>query len=199
MASPVSICSNALIMLGDKPIASFTEGSRAAQVAANLYPDAKRDFLRGHPWNAAIKRTTLAPLSDTPEHGYAHQFQLPADFLRMLEVVDGQEFKIEGRRVMANTLVLRVKYVAEVPEDTWDAGMVSAIKRYSFWDVLVTLVTSILVAMPAFWLGMLLQLFFCYLISKQTVVCLNSFRKFFMIKIFFSVFNQSDCFHFIIR
>ncbi len=38
------------------------------------------------------------------------------------------------------------------------AGMVSAIKRYSFWDVLVTLTTSILVAMPAFWLGMLLQL-----------------------------------------
>ena len=40
------------------------------------------------------------------------------------------------------------------------AGMVSAIKRYSFWDVLVTLVTSVLVAMPAFWLGMLLQLIF---------------------------------------
>ncbi len=40
------------------------------------------------------------------------------------------------------------------------AGVISAIKRYSFWDVLVTLSTSILVAMPAFWLGMLLQLFF---------------------------------------
>ena len=40
------------------------------------------------------------------------------------------------------------------------AGVISAIKRYSFWDVLVTLCTSILVAMPAFWLGMLLQLFF---------------------------------------
>lgn len=40
------------------------------------------------------------------------------------------------------------------------AGIISAIKRYSFWDVLVTLVTSLLVAMPAFWLGMLLQLVF---------------------------------------
>ncbi|MDO5044225.1 MAG: ABC transporter permease [Coriobacteriia bacterium] len=40
------------------------------------------------------------------------------------------------------------------------AGMISAIKRYSFWDILVTLTTSILVAMPAFWLGMLLQLLF---------------------------------------
>lgn len=40
------------------------------------------------------------------------------------------------------------------------AGIISAIKRYSFWDILVTLVTSVLVAMPAFWFGMLLQLFF---------------------------------------
>ena len=40
------------------------------------------------------------------------------------------------------------------------AGIISAIKRYSFWDTLVTLVTPVLVSVPAFWLGMLLQLFF---------------------------------------
>ncbi len=40
------------------------------------------------------------------------------------------------------------------------AGIISAVKRYSFWDILVTLTTSVLVAVPAFWLGMLLQLFF---------------------------------------
>lgn len=40
------------------------------------------------------------------------------------------------------------------------AGLVSAIKRYSFWDILVTLITSVLVAVPAFWLGMILQLTF---------------------------------------
>ena len=48
------------------------------------------------------------------------------------------------------------------------AGRVSAIKRYSFWDVLVTLVTSVLVAMPAFWLGMLLQLFFGVFLKNAT-------------------------------
>lgn len=40
------------------------------------------------------------------------------------------------------------------------AGIVSAVKQYSFWDVLVTLSTSILVSMPVFWLGMLFQIFF---------------------------------------
>ncbi len=48
------------------------------------------------------------------------------------------------------------------------AGLISAIKRYSFWDVLVTLVTSILVAIPAFWLGMLLQLFFGIFLRQVT-------------------------------
>ena len=40
------------------------------------------------------------------------------------------------------------------------AGVISAIKRYSFWDVLVTLSTSVLVSVPVFWLGMLLQILF---------------------------------------
>ena len=40
------------------------------------------------------------------------------------------------------------------------AGIISAIKQYSIWDVLVTLSTSLLVSLPVFWLGMLLQLFF---------------------------------------
>lgn len=40
------------------------------------------------------------------------------------------------------------------------AGIISAVKRYSFWDALVTLSTSILVAMPVFWLGMLMQILF---------------------------------------
>lgn len=48
------------------------------------------------------------------------------------------------------------------------AGMISAIKRYSFWDAFVTLTTSILVALPAFWFGMLLQLFFGIKLKEWT-------------------------------
>jgi ABC-type dipeptide/oligopeptide/nickel transport system permease component len=40
------------------------------------------------------------------------------------------------------------------------AGVISAVKQYSFWDVTVTLSTSLLVSLPVFWLGMLLQMFF---------------------------------------
>ncbi|MDO4806188.1 MAG: ABC transporter permease [Coriobacteriales bacterium] len=48
------------------------------------------------------------------------------------------------------------------------AGMVSAIKRYSAWDVGVTLTTSALVAMPAFWFGMLQQLFWGIVLKDLT-------------------------------
>lgn len=40
------------------------------------------------------------------------------------------------------------------------AGVISAVKQYSIWDVLVTLSTSILVSLPVFWLGLMLQYFF---------------------------------------
>ncbi|MBN2026403.1 MAG: ABC transporter permease [Actinobacteria bacterium] len=45
------------------------------------------------------------------------------------------------------------------------AGIISAVTRYSFWDVLVTISTTILVAMPIYWIGRLLQLVFSQWLS----------------------------------
>jgi ABC-type dipeptide/oligopeptide/nickel transport system permease component len=45
------------------------------------------------------------------------------------------------------------------------AGVLSAISRYSFWDIMVTISTTILVAMPIYWIGRLLQLFFSQWLS----------------------------------
>ena len=48
------------------------------------------------------------------------------------------------------------------------AGIVSALKRYSFWDIFVTFLSALFVSMPAFWLGMLLQLFFGVFLKDAT-------------------------------
>jgi peptide/nickel transport system permease protein len=37
------------------------------------------------------------------------------------------------------------------------AGIISAVKQYSIWDILVTLTSSVLVSLPVFWLGIMLQ------------------------------------------
>lgn len=40
------------------------------------------------------------------------------------------------------------------------SGVISAVKRYSFLDTLATVSTSVLVAIPVFWLGLMLQILF---------------------------------------
>jgi ABC-type dipeptide/oligopeptide/nickel transport system permease component len=40
------------------------------------------------------------------------------------------------------------------------AGVISAVRRYSFMDVFTTIGTSVVVAIPVFWLGLMLQILF---------------------------------------
>ncbi|MEA2502690.1 MAG: dipeptide transport system permease protein, partial [Actinomycetota bacterium] len=40
------------------------------------------------------------------------------------------------------------------------SGVISAVKRYSFLDTLSTVSTSVLIAIPVFWLGLMLQILF---------------------------------------
>jgi hypothetical protein len=127
MATDVSICTAALMLLGDKPIASLTQNTDRATLCANIYPQAVDDILRSHPWNCAIKREILAPLSAAPSHDFQFQFQLPGDWLRMLEVGyqdDPLPYQVEGRRILANTNVLPVRYVKQTDEGEWDALLV---------------------------------------------------------------------------
>lgn len=129
MATGVSICSNALLMLGAQTINDFNEPLDRAKLASNLYPTIRDDLLRTHPWNCTIKRVLLAPDATPPAFGYANQFELPADFLRVLEV--GQagiqiDYLVEGRSILADatSVQLRYVYLNEV-ENTWDANLVA--------------------------------------------------------------------------
>ena len=128
--TPVSICSNALLMLGDKPISSFEEGTDRAALAANLWETARDYVLRRHPWNCAIKRKILAPDTTAPAFDFTAQFSLPADWLRTLSVGEEGErpfYKIEGRKLLMNGSVCKLRYIYrnDVPA-TWDAMLVHA-------------------------------------------------------------------------
>lgn len=130
MTTAVSICSNALLMLGKAPIADFNENSDRAKYCSNLYPMLRDDLLRKHFWNCAIKRVLLSPLSTPPAFGYTAQFQLPSDFLRVYEVGNGprnfiSDFQIENRVIMANASALPLRYVwRNDNEDNWDSSLV---------------------------------------------------------------------------
>lgn len=131
MSSEVSICSNALLLLGDKPISSLTENTDRARLASNLYPSVRDSILRRHPWNCAVKRVTLSPETATPDFDYGYQFAIPGDLLRVLQVGElGEEddYQIEGQRILADTNVLRLRYVfrnEDVP--SWDALLIDGV------------------------------------------------------------------------
>lgn len=131
MATGVSICSNALLMLGAQTINDFADQTNLdrAKLCSNLYPTVRDDLLRSHPWNCCIKRVVLAPDAEAPAFGYSHSFELPADFSRVLEVgTSGQQidYLVEGRTIQASTTVLELRYVfRNEVESTWDAHLVA--------------------------------------------------------------------------
>lgn len=132
MATSVSICSNALLMLGAQTINDLNEDTDRARLAANLYPQVRDEMLRAHPWNCAIKRVILSPDVEMPAFGYTYQFTLPSDWIRTISVGDYVEeidFRSEGRRILADTDTLKLRYVFHNKnEGTWDAGFVETMQ-----------------------------------------------------------------------
>ena len=130
MATDVSICSNALLMLGAQTINDFTEENDRARLASNLFDSTRDAVLRSHPWNCAVKRVALAPDAEAPAFDYAYQFTIPEDWLRTLQVgKEGSEvdYKMEGRTLVSdeNPLYLRYVYRNDVVS-SWDAMLIEA-------------------------------------------------------------------------
>lgn len=131
MATAVSICSNALLMLGDSPINSFDEGAETggfdrARTCKNLWPSVRDFILRSHPWNCALKRDTLSPETASPKFGFSHSFILPGDWLRNHEIngakVDHIDYVIESGKLLMDGSTCNIRYIwkNESPE-TWDS------------------------------------------------------------------------------
>lgn len=132
MATRVSICSNALLLLGAQTINSLDEGSDRASLASNLYDSTRDSLLRSHPWNCAVKRVILAADSEAPAFDYTAQFTLPSDWLKTLSV--GQEgyevdYKHEAGKILCSGTVLPLRYIfRNETEATWDAMLVKAME-----------------------------------------------------------------------
>ncbi|VEI61594.1 hypothetical protein [Serratia rubidaea] len=126
--SSVSICSNALLLLGDGPINSFDEGTDHARLCANLYPSVRDDLLRKHPWNCAVKRVVLSPSAIVPVFGFRFQFPLPGDMVRILSIGapwEYEAYRVEGNKILANMQSLHLRYVfRNENEATWDPALV---------------------------------------------------------------------------
>ncbi|MCL2136512.1 MAG: ABC transporter permease [Coriobacteriia bacterium] len=90
-------------------------------------------------------------------HGdFGHSYQKGRD----VKVIFADKFPYTARLAVA-AISVEVLFGISV-------GIVSAIKKYSFIDMLLTLSTSILVSMPVFWLGLMLQAVFGIWLKRVT-------------------------------
>ena len=77
----LSICSDALIMLGAAPLSSFGDGTDEAQVADRLYDDVRDTILMQYPYSWTLRKKKLARLADAPTNEWRYKYQLPGDML----------------------------------------------------------------------------------------------------------------------
>lgn len=131
-ASRTDIMNDALRLIGVKPIASPDEKSEPARQIGAIYDRVIRFELEQYPWAFAKKEATLPANLAEPSFRYERSFNLPADFLRMVEfedrwvwVIDSgvnaspvKSFEIFGRTIRTNEgAPLKITYIADLSED----------------------------------------------------------------------------------
>jgi len=77
----LTICSDAMIMLGASVISSFSEGTDEAQVADRLYDDIRDTLIMQYSYSWSVKKVKLARLVDTPINEWKYRYTLPGDIL----------------------------------------------------------------------------------------------------------------------
>jgi hypothetical protein len=134
--SQTDICNHALGRIGNPRIMSIDDAdSKAALVCKNAYETTLREVLRNGVWNFAKDRATLARLTALPAFGWAYQYQLPTDWLRLVKFngVDihpdgvGDEWEIEGRKILTDAETAKIQYIKFVDDpNQYDALFVTA-------------------------------------------------------------------------
>lgn len=138
--SELEICNLALTTLGHNTISALAGGSSApkAEVLCVLhYPLARDTVLRAHPWNCAIRRSTLAQDSTAPNHEYTYRHALPTDCLKVIRTdweANGftgsaiygfageaaassvAPYRIEGRYLLTNESTVKIEYIARITD-----------------------------------------------------------------------------------
>jgi hypothetical protein len=117
MASTVDICNGALNQLGATTILSLTEDSKNARLCNSRYTQVRDGVFRSHPWNCLQKRVELAADTTAPAWGFSFAYDLPADCLRLLRILDyDSNYKVEGRTILSNNSTMKILYISRVTD-----------------------------------------------------------------------------------
>lgn len=141
----VDCCNSALQRVGATTILSLSDNSPEARACSVAYDSNRRDELRKHPWNFAIKRVVLAPDATAPAFDYAYAFTLPSDCLRVLRPATSDlDWQIEGRKILTNdSTTLNLRYLADIEDcSQWDSSFYNVVAAALAVDIVERLTQS---------------------------------------------------------
>lgn len=140
--SEVDICNSALLLVGDSPIISLTEGSTRSVVCSQHYYKARNASLRAYPWAFALRRKSLARLVAAPTWGYAYAYQLPEDCLRVWSIEHSSRvhWVREGNQLLTDLESVNIRYISKVTDpEQFDALFLDTLAARLAWTICVPL------------------------------------------------------------
>jgi hypothetical protein len=129
-SSQIEIVNYALAELGADLITSMSDPVKAASLATAMWPICTEAVMRAYPWNCLIDRADLTPDAQAPlGDDWSTSFALPPLCLRVLRTdITDDEYVVEGRKLLANTNTVKIKYLKKVTDVTlWDSLFVHAV------------------------------------------------------------------------
>lgn len=140
----VSICSDALILLGAKSISSFNDGTDESNICDRLYSDIRDSTLSMYPWSFATKKIGLARLLTAPNSVWSYAYQMPGDRLsNPMAVFDTaavgaqvrKDWEVQGDQILTNLEAVFIDYKYSVPEFAMPQYFVQLIKYMMAWHL----------------------------------------------------------------
>lgn len=126
MPSEVDLLNDALSQIGAAPVTAIDDGSVTANHCQRLYPALRDALIRAHHWNFAMTRVELALDASVPPFGFAYEYTLPSDCLKIVEYNGSStnltsRYVIEGRQLRTDDAVVQIVYLARITNpDLWD-------------------------------------------------------------------------------
>jgi len=133
VTSQIQVVNAALRLIGTRRITALDQSSVEAVEAEDAWDRTLDATLRAHPWNFAMKRTSIAPHGEAPSWGFSTAYAIPSDCLRVwaLKDVSWRDWSVERHgtapdevtAILANTTgALYISYISNVDDvSKWDA------------------------------------------------------------------------------
>lgn len=140
----ISICSDALIMLGAKAITSFNDGTDESSACDRLYSDIRDSTLATYPWTFSFKKIQLAQLLTAPTSVWKYQYQLPGDKISNPRAVYNsanpgspvqKDWEIQGDVMLTNLTSVYIDYQYSVGEFAMPQYFVQLLKYMMSWHL----------------------------------------------------------------